>query len=56
MKLEIWRDGLEHLINFAHGDAVDKLVIVGPAPLIDGKPKRGTQVTFTPSPETFTLF
>jgi DNA gyrase subunit B len=55
LKLEIWRDGLEHVIHFAHGDAVDKLVIVGPAPHIDGKPKRGTQVTFTPSAETFTM-
>jgi len=55
LKLEIWRDGHEHVIHFAHGDAIDKLVVVGPAPLIDGKSKRGTQVTFTPSPETFTM-
>jgi DNA gyrase subunit B len=55
LKLEIWRDGLEHVIHFADGDAVDKLTIVGPAPIIDGKPKRGTQVTFTPSPKTFTM-
>src|SRR5450432_4002467 len=55
LKLEIWRDGLEHVIHFAHGDAVDKLAIVGPAPIIDGKPKRGTQVTFNPSPRTFTM-
>jgi DNA gyrase subunit B len=55
LKLEIWRDGLEHVIHFAHGDATDKLAVVGPAPIINGKPKRGTQVTFTPSPETFTM-
>ncbi|HEY4926624.1 MAG TPA: DNA topoisomerase (ATP-hydrolyzing) subunit B [Roseiarcus sp.] len=55
LKLEIWRDGFEHVIHFAHGDAIDKLAIVGPAPLVDGKPKRGTQVTFTPSAETFTM-
>src|SRR5271167_2642842 len=53
--LRIWRDGLEHVIHFAHGDAVDKLTVVGPAPLEKGRPKRGTEVTFTPSPQTFTM-
>src|SRR5450755_4902755 len=50
LKLTIWRDGKEHFIEFAHGDAVAPLKVVGPAPIINGKPKRGTQVTFTPSP------
>ncbi len=50
-----WRDGLEHLIEFAGGDAVAPLKVVGPAPIVDGKPKRGTEVTFTPSTETFTM-
>ena len=50
LKLRIWRDGLEHVMHFAHGDAVDKLIVVGPAPIVDGKPKRGTEVTFIPSP------
>src|ERR1700678_1832507 len=53
--LRIWRDGLEHVIHFAHGDATDKLTVVGPAPLEQGRPKRGTEVTFTPSPQTFTM-
>jgi DNA gyrase subunit B len=53
--LRVWRDGLEHLIEFAGGDAVAPLKVVGPAPVADGKPKRGTEVTFTPSPETFTM-
>ena len=53
--LRIWRDGLEHSIEFAGGDAVAPLKVVGPAPIVDGKPKRGTEVTFTPSPETFTM-
>ena len=53
--LRIWRDGLEHFIEFAGGDAVAPLKVVGPAPIVDGKPKRGTEVTFTPSPETFTM-
>ena len=55
LKLRIWRDGLEHFVEFAHGDVVAPLVIIGPAPMIDGKPKRGTEVTFLPSQETFTM-
>ena len=55
LKLEIWRDGLEHVVHFAHGDVVQPLRVLGPALLIEGKPKRGTQVTFTPSPATFTM-
>jgi DNA gyrase subunit B len=53
--LRVWRDGLEHIVRFAHGDTVAPLEIVGPAPVVDGRPKRGTEVTFTPSPETFTM-
>src|SRR5271156_5711137 len=53
--LRIWRDGLEHYVEFAHGDVVAPLKVVGPAPMVDGRPKRGTEVTFTPSPETFTM-
>ncbi len=53
--LRIWRDGLEHLIEFAGGDAVAPLKVTGPAPVVDGRPKRGTEVTFTPSPGTFTM-
>ena len=53
--LRVWRDGLEHEIEFAHGDAVAPLKEVGPAPATDGRPKRGTEVTFWPSPETFTM-
>jgi DNA gyrase subunit B len=53
LTLRIWRDGKEHEINFAHGDAVAPLRVVGPAPIEDGKVKRGTEVTFMPSPKTF---
>ena len=53
--LRVWRDGLEHIIEFAGGDAVAPLKVVGPAPIVDGRPKRGTEVTFTPSTETFTM-
>ena len=55
LKLRIWRDGLEHLITFANGDAVAPLEVVGPAPQVDGRAKRGTEVTFLASPETFSM-
>ncbi len=54
LKLRIWRDGKEHEVLFEHGDVVDHLRVNGPAPLIEGKRKRGTEVTFLASPETFT--
>jgi DNA gyrase subunit B len=54
LDLRIWRDGLEHEVHFSHGDVVAPLSVVGPAPLVDGKPKRGTSVTFLASTETFT--
>ena len=49
LQLRVWRDGKEHYIEFAHGDAVAPLVIVG-----DANGKRGTEVTFLASTETFT--
>jgi len=55
LKLRIWRDGKEHYMEFANGDAVSPLVVTGPAPIEDGKPKRGTEVTFLPSTATFTM-
>ena len=51
LDLTIWRDGLEHYMQFKLGDAVAPLKVVGPAP--DGK--KGTMVTFLPSPETFKI-
>ncbi len=51
LKLRIWRNGKEHAMEFRHGDAVAPLAVVGDAP--DGK--RGTEVTFLPSTETFTM-
>src|SRR5258707_13188207 len=50
LKLRIWRGGKEHFMEFAHGDAVAPLAVVGDA---DGR--RGTEVTFLPSPQTFTM-
>ncbi len=56
LDLTIWRDGEEHYMQFSHGDAVAPLKVVGPAPPnADGTSKKGTRVTFLPSPETFKI-
>ncbi len=49
LELTIWRDGEEHFMRFRHGDAEAPLKIVGTTE------KRGTRVTFLPSPETFKI-
>src|SRR5436309_90929 len=49
LQLRVWRDGKEHFIEFAHGDSVAPLKVVG-----DANGKRGTEVTFLASTETFT--
>ncbi len=51
LDLTIWRDGQEHSMRFAFGDAVAPLKVVGPAP----EGKKGTKVTFLPSPATFKI-
>ena len=53
LELTIWRDGKEHWMRFEHGDAVGPLVVRGDAPVVDGKPKKGTRVTFMASTNTF---
>jgi DNA gyrase subunit B len=50
LKLTIWRDGKEHFIEFRDGDALAPLSVVGAA-----HDKRGSEVTFLPSPQTFTM-
>jgi len=50
LKLKIWRDGKEHSMEFRGGDAVAPLAETGPA--FD---RRGTEVTFLPSTQTFTM-
>ncbi|WP_136163411.1 DNA topoisomerase (ATP-hydrolyzing) subunit B [Sphingomonas flavalba] len=50
LELTIWRGGEEHFMRFEHGEAVAPLKVVGPA-----GDKRGTRVTFLPSPETFKI-
>ncbi|MCW1429023.1 DNA topoisomerase (ATP-hydrolyzing) subunit B [Novosphingobium sp. JCM 18896] len=49
LELTIWRDGIEHWMKFANGDAVAPLIERGPAPA----GKKGTRVTFLASTETF---
>jgi DNA gyrase subunit B len=50
LKLTIWRDGPQHSMEFRDGEALAPLSVVGAAP-----DKRGTEVTFLPSPRTFTM-
>ncbi len=49
LKLRIWRNGKEHLATFANGNVTEHLKVVADAP-----GQHGTEVTFLPSPETFT--
>jgi len=48
LDLKIWRDGKEHYMRFAHGVAVSPLEVLG-----DANGKKGTEVTFLASKETF---
>jgi DNA gyrase subunit B len=49
MEVRIWRHNIEHVIRFRNGDAEAPLVVVGPSERVSG-----TEVTFKPSPVTFT--
>ena len=49
LELTIWRDGEEHWMKFAHGDAVAPLRVVGKA----AEGQKGTRVTFLASTDTF---
>ncbi|MPZ57095.1 MAG: DNA topoisomerase (ATP-hydrolyzing) subunit B [Rhizobiales bacterium] len=50
LRLRIWRDGEEHAMEFRDGVPVADLAVVG-----DASGQRGTEVTFLPSPETFSM-
>ncbi|MFN8832125.1 MAG: DNA topoisomerase (ATP-hydrolyzing) subunit B [Labrys sp. (in: a-proteobacteria)] len=49
LSLRIWRDGFEHHMTFTHGEPDAPLAVIGPS-----NGKRGTEVTFLASTETFT--
>jgi DNA gyrase subunit B len=49
LELTVWRNGEEHFMRFRHGEAEAPLKAVGKTD------KRGTRVTFLPSPETFKI-
>jgi len=51
LELTIWRDGEENWMRFRNGDAEAPLKIVGAAP----PGRKGTRVTFLPSPVTFKI-
>jgi DNA gyrase subunit B len=48
LQLKVWRDGKEHYVEFADGETVAPLKVVGEA-----KGNRGTEVTFLASTKTF---
>ncbi|TDR94158.1 DNA topoisomerase (ATP-hydrolyzing) subunit B [Enterovirga rhinocerotis] len=50
LRLRIWREGREHFIEFRNGNSVAPLEVVGPS-----EGRRGTEVTFLPSPATFSI-
>src|SRR3989440_2822209 len=50
LKLRIWREGKEHAMEFRDGVAVAPLAAVGAA-----YDRQGTEVSFLPSPKTFTM-
>jgi DNA gyrase subunit B len=50
LKLRIFRDGREYAMSFTHGNADAPLAEAG-----DAEGRKGTEVTFLPSPETFTM-
>lgn len=49
LKLRIWRNDKEYIVLFEGGNVKEHLKVVGDAP-----GRHGTEVTFLPSPETFT--
>ena len=58
LDLRIWREGREYAMRFADGDPVAPLAAVGTAPALAGNGRAGfrtgTEITFWPSPRTFT--
>jgi len=60
LNLRIWRDGKEYYMRFEDGASVAPLAMVGDAPMDEraagGKsPRSGTEITFMPSTDVFTM-
>ena len=56
LDIRIWRGGKEHAMRFRHGVAESPLAVVGTADTKpDGSWVSGTEITFHPSSETFSL-
>ncbi len=49
LEMTIYKNGKKHQINFVHGDTESPLVVLG-----DCGDRTGTEITFTPSTDTFT--
>ena len=54
LDLRIFRRGSEWFMRFHDGVPEAALAEIGAAPTVDGKVKTGTEITFLPSPNTFT--
>ena len=46
LELDIWRGGKHHSQHYSRGVPQVELAVVGDAPVVEGKPRRGTQVKF----------
>jgi DNA gyrase subunit B len=53
-EVEVQREGKVHEIAFARGELTQPLHVVGDAPRdVEGRPRRGTSISFKPDPEIF---
>jgi DNA gyrase subunit B len=52
--LRIYRHGVEYIMRFRKGEPEAALAAIGAAPTQDGKPRHGTEITFTPDATIFT--
>jgi len=55
LELRIWRDGKEHFVRFRHGETEAPLAVVGDAPMTETGPLTGSEISFLPSTDTFTM-
>lgn len=53
LDLHICRNGKEHFMRFRRGDREAPMAVVGDAEMLDGKPRRGTEITFLPDAAIF---